>query len=249
MNNTPKAVSSRNEFGLLDNIDYIFNEDSTINWKKMIPVEFLYVNPDLAKRDKIEKKYGKPYAEIKPIEDNVEDTDLIQLLGAAKYLLRIYGYNSIHYTVVESNENYAAVNCKIDFIGNYLTQGRPVSFEDCACAHGANTANFATKYLIEMATNRAFVRCLRNFMGISIISREELGATISEPEQPKSVMAPARQLKLLEDIMGAKGVLWKHLEDKMKTENTYKEEYKSVNDLPKDLVFQFIERLKKMPST
>ncbi len=244
--NVPKIVPIRNEFGLLDNVEYVFNDDSTVNWKKMIPTEFLYVNPDLAKREKIELKYKKPYSEIKPIEDNVEDIDLIQLLGAAKYLLKVYGYNHIHFNVIEANQEYSAVNCRIDFIGNYLTQNRPISYEDCACAHAGNTNNFGTRYLIEMATNRSFVRCIRNFLGIGIISKEEISGNV-EPEQPKSTMAPARQVKMLEDIMADKGVTWTLLVEKLKKENIWKDEFLSTKDLPKDVVFQFIERIKKMP--
>ncbi len=243
----PKILPIRNAFGLLDNIDYSFNEDSTINWRRMIPPEFLYVNPDPKRREKLEAKYKKPYSEIRPIDDNVEDGDLIQLLGAAKYLLKTYGYDSIHYTVVEANQDYAAVNCQIDFIGNYLTQNRPISYEDCACAHGGNTNDFGTRYLIEMATNRSFVRCIRNFLGIGIISKEEISGNV-EPEQPKSTMAPARQIKMLDDIMADKGVTWPHLVEKLKKENLFKDEYLSTKDLPKDVVFQFVERIKKMPS-
>ena len=246
MNNIPSLVSTRNEYGLLTNIDYVFNEDHTINWKKMIPNEFLYVNPDLNARERIEKKYGKPYSEIKPIEDNVEDKDLIQLLGAAKYLLKVYGYNSIRYTVYQANENYAAVNCRIDFIGNYLTQNRPISFEENACANLQNTSNFATKYLVEMATNRSFVRCVRNFLNISIVSKEELGSNNPEPEQPKLTMAPAKQIKMLEDICTSKGVRFTNIVEKLKQENRFKEEYLSFKDLPKDIVFEMIERIKKI---
>lgn len=191
--NSPKKSFSRNEFGLLE-VNYVFNDDSTVNWKSMIPPQYLYVNPDMKRRDKLEKKYGKTYSEINPVEDKVEDIDLIQLLGAAKYLLRLRGYKSLRYVIKESTEHYASVSCSIVFNGNYETQMQDVEFSENACAHPGNTNGFGQKYLLEMATNRAFARCVRNFLNINIVSKEELGADTSSDglatDNPNAAISP-----------------------------------------------------------
>ena len=237
----------RLENGLIEGLNYIRDEKTgKIDWFKTLPKEpeYIYINQDRKKQ--VEAYTNKTFEETK-IEE-VKEQDLILTLKGIRWLLDVRGYKYVKFNTISANAEYAATTCEICFLPNDGENFEQV-FTGSACAHFQNTGNFATKYLLEISSNRALCRATRLYLNISAVSREELGASISEPEQPKSVMAPARQLKLLEDIMGAKGVLWKHLEDKMKTENTYKEEYKSVNDLPKDLVFQFIERLKKMPST
>ena len=39
-------IYKRNEHGLLENVDYEFNEDGSVNWRAMIKEEFLYPNKD-----------------------------------------------------------------------------------------------------------------------------------------------------------------------------------------------------------
>ena len=37
-------IYKRNEHGLLENIDYTFNEDGSVDWRSMVKDEFLYPN-------------------------------------------------------------------------------------------------------------------------------------------------------------------------------------------------------------
>ena len=239
----------RDENGLIKGLDYKFTVDGGVDWRAMVPVQYLYINNDPKNRERIEKQYGKSYAEIDIIKDKVKDSDLVLLLGGIRFLAKLRGIKSVKYNIKEANPEYVAVNCELELIPNYESENISTVFQDNACAHLGNTSNFATKYLLEIGTNRAFCRAVRGCLNINVVSREELGASISEPEAaPKSIIAPARQIKLLKDLMQSKGVLFKHLEDKMKSEGTYKEEYKVLDDLPKDLIFSFIERIKKMPS-
>ncbi len=237
----------RDENGLIKGLEYVYTLSGGVDWKAMISKEFLYVNPDPKRRERIEAEYKKPYDQIDPIADKVKDSDLIILLNGLRQLLHIRGHNYVKLTPNESREDYASVNCEISFIPSFESEGRALVHQDNACAHPRNTSNFAQNYLLEIASNRAFCRCIRSFLKINIVSREELGSVANEPEQPKSTMAPARQIKLLDDIMADKGVTWTLLVEKLKKENIWKDEFLSTKDLPKDVVFQFIERIKKMP--
>jgi hypothetical protein len=232
------------ENGLVKDIQYFFTESGGVDWKKMIPPQFLYVNNDPKNREKLEKKYNKPYEKIDPINDKVEDVDLIQTLGAAKYLLRLRGFTDIRYIIKESNENYAAVNCRIIFRGNYESLNELIPFEDNACATLNNTNGFGQRYLLEMATNRALVRCIRNACNIGIVNKEEIFSGYTEESTP---VASNKQVKLLAELMDKKKIRWEHIVDKLKKENTWKETYASINDLEKDMIFQLIERIKAMP--
>ena len=39
-------IFKRNEFGLIEGIEYQFNEDGSVNWRAMIKPEHLYPNKD-----------------------------------------------------------------------------------------------------------------------------------------------------------------------------------------------------------
>ena len=239
---TPPKIISRNEHGLVVGVNYKFKPDNTVDWKAMIPIEYLYVNPDPKKREKIEKKYGKDYDKINPIEDKVEDEDLVIMLNGIKYLLRLRGFQSISYPRVESNESYAFVSCVIDFIPNYETESRQVLYTENACAHLGNTIDFGQRYLVEMATNRAFCRCVRNFLGIEIFSKEELSGK-DEEITPRA--APKKNITILKELMEVKKLKFEQIKKRLQDENRYNAAWKTEDDLPLDIVFDLIERLKK----
>ncbi len=238
----------RNEMGLIEGVEYKFTEEGMVDWRAMIPEKFLYVNNDTKRKDKIEKKYKKPFDQIDIIKDKVEDVDLVQLLGAAKYLLKLRGFTEVISIPNECSEQYASVNCSIKFIPNFESEGQSQIYTENACAHQNNTNSFTRHYLVEMATNRALCRCVRSYLGISIVSKEELGASTEESSQQdtNSFANANRQDAILIDIMDKKKVMFDpHIIEKLKKENKYKLEYKSVSDLPADIKFDLIDRLKQ----
>jgi hypothetical protein len=237
-----------------------------IDWKSLIPDKFLYVNNDPKRRDKLEKKYGKPYDEISPKNDNVDDADLVIMLGGLKHLLKIRGFKSVKYNIKQSTPEYASVECSITFTGNDETGGIDVEYGDNACAHLQNTTNFAQNYLVEMATNRALCRAIRSFLNINIVSKEEIQGSDAKIEDTssKNSFDHTKKVKLLTTLMDKKGVKWSHIVDKLKKEDSQSAEgatsdatlpkkwddtYQSVNDLPPNIILELIERLKKIPVT
>ena len=52
----------------------------------------------------------------------------------------------------------------ITYLPNYETNFKEVTFSDVANATIENTSSFAKKFLETIACNRAFVRCVRNFL-------------------------------------------------------------------------------------
>jgi len=228
MNNIPTNIPKRNEFGLLENIDYKFNDQGFIDWKAMISPEFLYVNPDQKRRKKIEEKYGKPYADIKPIEDNIDDADLIIMLGGLKQILRIKGFTNVSYWIKEANENFAAVTCTIDFLPSYESENKEVSYSENACAHNGNTMNFAKDYLLEIATNRSLARCIRNACNINIVSREEIQGSNFE-EESKSISTPS-PIELLTKKLNEKSLTFDYLKKNYPKFNKEWTEIKSIGN-------------------
>ena len=155
----------RDENGLLNNIQYTFSEDGSVDWRSMIKDEHLFPNRswfDLRKKDCPKSING------------LADHQLLIILSGIKELARLRGFSSVHYDFVQCQIDHVAVTCSIEFMGNYETGGEPVIFQDSANATIDNTNSFAKKFLETIACNRAFVRCVRNFLNVHIVGDDEI---------------------------------------------------------------------------
>jgi hypothetical protein len=231
--NCPPKTVTRNIYGLLEDseINYIFNEDGQINWRAMVKSQYLVPNRQRTQETDVSK---------------LEDKDLLILLGGIKELAQIRGYTDVTYKVVAASENYFATSCKITWIPNYETQDKSVTFEALADASLQNTKSFARFFLAAIAENRAFVRCVRNFLKINIVSQEELGdAKLIEDNSP--VENPTSPHSLLEKIMKEKNLSLDSLKAKLIKENFEgAENINNIVDIPKTKIFELIERIKKI---
>lgn len=229
----PPNIITRNKYGLLENasINYIYNDDGTINWRKMVKTEYLVPNRQKTQEADVSK---------------LEDKDLLILLGGIKELAQIRGYTSVEYKVVAASEGYFATSCKIKWIPNYETNGQVIEFESLADATSNNTKSFARFFLAAIAENRAFVRCVRNFLKINIVSQEELGDA-KLLEEAVAVENPTSPQVLLEKVMKEKGVSFDYLKEKLiKEKFEAAESLNSVQDIPKSKIFELIDRIKKI---
>jgi hypothetical protein len=156
----------RNEHGLIESQSYIFNDDASVNWRKMIKDEFLYPNKgwfDIRKK------------EVPSSIEGLKDNQLLIMLGGIKEIAKLRGFHSVSYDVNHVNENYVVAKCRISWIYNYEhTADFHVCYEDVANATLANTDDFCAKFLETIACNRAFVRCVRNFLNIHIVGADEI---------------------------------------------------------------------------
>ena len=177
-------IWKRNEHGLLESVDYIFNEDGSVNWRAMINPEHLYPNKDWFEMRKM------------PVPESIEgldDSQLLIKLGGIKELAKLRGIDTVNYEIVESSEERSVVKCVITFICNYenptyLCSNHGVKFSSIANATLHNTNGFAAKFLECIAENRAFVRTVRNFLGIHIVGADEID---SSKNKSPIVVAPS----------------------------------------------------------
>ena len=223
MSSIPPKTFSRNEFGLLNNppIPYSYNEDGSVNWRKMIRQEFLVPNKQKTQETDISK---------------LEDKDLLILLGGIKELAQIRGFTYVSY--------YVVANCCINWIANYETNDKDVSFESLADASPDNTQSFARNYLAAIAENRAFVRCVRNFLKINIVGQDEIGAKNNfEDLSSENPLSPTAALA---SLMKEKNITLEDLKKKLAKEKYEKiEDLSSLSDIPKPKIFELIDRIKK----
>ena len=157
----------RNEHGLLDSVDYIFNEDGSVNWRAMINPEHLYPNKDWFEIRKM------------PMPNSIEgldDSQLLIKLGGIKELAKLRGFHNVTYDITESSDSRVVVQCMINWIENYEGSCSQ-TFASIANATTSNTNGFAAKFLECIAENRAFVRTVRNFLGIHIVGADEIDSS------------------------------------------------------------------------
>ena len=160
---------ARNEHGLLQSVEYEFNEDGSVNWRAMISPEHLYPNKDHFEMRKM------------PVPDSIEgleDNQLLIKLSGIKELAKLRGFHNVTYDITESSDSRVVVQCMINWIENYEgAYGHTQTFSSIANATTHNTNGFAAKFLECIAENRAFVRTVRNFLGIHIVGADEIDSS------------------------------------------------------------------------
>ena len=85
-----KSTFKRDELGLLDGKSYEFTEDGLVNWRKMIDTKYLV--PNLSKFPS-----GTENKNLN-VQD-LEDSQLLILLGGIKDLANIRGYSKVQYNI------------------------------------------------------------------------------------------------------------------------------------------------------
>ena len=227
LKNSSKKIS-RNADGLIEGIEYIYNENGLINWRKMVKPEYLVPNKEKTSETDISK---------------LEDKDLLILLGGTKELASIRGFSSVEYSVVCPHPEYVVASCKINWIPNYETEGNAISFSAIGDASPYNTKSFAKNFLGPTAENRAFVRCVRNFLKINIVGQDEIGKP--DKEQATEESNDSSPTSILSKIMKEKKIPFKKIKDKLVEEKFDKaDSIESVEDIPKIKIFELIERIK-----
>ena len=231
----------RDEHGLVTGIDYPQKPDGYIDWRGVIPNEYLYVNPQW--KDQIEKRYNKKIEDIKIDEDKVADSDLVITLAGIKYLLRLRGYTKVNYEIKEANSGYAGVNCIIEFIPNFETENKVIVYSDSACAYPGNTKSFGQYYLLEIATNRAFCRTVRSFLNINIVSKEELGTADVSSQNFDSMPSSELLLPKLKEQMTKFGYTFDQIKAKLVKQEPAAEAWSKLEELPSKWIVWCIERI------
>lgn len=228
----------RNNYGLLENVDYHFNDDGSVDWRSMIKPEFLYPNKGW---------FDMRNQEMPNSIDGLKDNQLLIMLGGIKDLARLRGFHNVAFEVENVSEGYVTAKCTIDWIGNYESgdtaydgTNTTVSYQDIANATFENTDSFCEKFLETIACNRAFVRCVRNFLNIHIVGADEIDKSPSvpskSPSSERSVLVPITPSGLLEkNLMDKYGIesfdgFKDLLRDLWKSEKYINEDVKDWND-------------------
>lgn len=237
---------NRDVNGLLvdKNVKYIFEENGMIDWRKMINSDHLYANPS--------KKLSE--TDVSKLEDN----QLCILLSGLKELAQIRGYTKVEYDIKSPSLDYVVATCKITWVPNYETEGQEVTFSAVADSSVQNTAPiFGNYFLATTAENRAFARCVRSFLRINIVSKEEMAESSvqnniyrSNGNMPSSSSSSkGSPEEALAEVMKEKRISFDRVKTKLVKEKVEgAADFESISDIPKQKVFQLIDRIKNSNS-
>lgn len=177
-----KNYERDSETNLIKNIEYRYSEDGSIDWRAMIPEEYLYPNKDFFNRK------GQPIPES---IEGLKDHELCIKIGGIRKLAKWRGYSKIDFTKIRAEDHIVSLKCTIDWIPN-KEEPYAISYSDNANASLHNTNGFGKDFLETIASNRSFIRAVRNFLGIDIVGFDELNQ--SDNSNNEEVSMPVKSL-------------------------------------------------------
>lgn len=154
----------RDRYGLLPDVPYVFDDMGSINWRALVSDKYLYVN-----KGWFESRGKEAPDSIAGLKDN----QLLIMLGGIRELAKVRGFESLKFEVVESSKERAVVSCSMYFTPNYENPDG-MNYSEVANATIENTDGFGEKFLEAFAANRAFIRCVRNFLNVNIVGFDEI---------------------------------------------------------------------------
>jgi hypothetical protein len=166
-----QSTSLRDEKGLLkQGVTYAYDNIGRVNWRAMLPPQYLFVNPDYEKevcvRQKVESKWDIDVTKV-------EDKQLLITLAGLKYLARLRGIKRVSVTQLHVSPTEVTSACEIEFIPNFEDPcGLTVSAQASASLYSVS-GKFQL-YLAAFAQNRAFTRACKDALGIEILGFEEV---------------------------------------------------------------------------
>jgi hypothetical protein len=192
---TETSTFKRNDTtGLVEGVEYPRLPNGRIDWKALInPVHITFnaKNPKLA--TEISTTYGAPadtlvYADV-VAKQPVADKHILVLLAGFIEVAELRGYQASEVTQLAVDQGIVAVGHSITWLPNEEEPNGKTS-SGTADATLDNTGGFG--YLAAMAGNRAFVRAVKNGLGIRILGFDEIAK--KDDALPEAGNAPSPQV-------------------------------------------------------
>lgn len=171
--------------GLFPHLIYPRKENGSIDWRALInPAHIVFNSKNERIAKEIEQAYGGPakslvYADV-AAKQNVDDKHILVLLAGWRELAELRGFTSSIPTSISAAPGIVAATHVIKWIPN---EEDPDGKETGATADATmeNTGGFG--YLGAMAGNRAFVRAVRQGLGINVLAYDEIATKDEAPQE------------------------------------------------------------------
>lgn len=228
----------RNVDGLVQGVDYKFNADGTVNWRAMVKKEYLVPNKD--------RFPNLSQEEINALDvSQLEDNQLLILLSGIKELAKLRGFTKSVPHATSSSPEHASCEWFITWIPCKDSGGLEVTTGDWANATTRNCNDFGVLFLEPIAANRAFVRCVRNYLGIYIVGADEVSQVKGGYKKPAADEVPPADIhEILENLAKSKGYTLTNLIEKV-SEKFDTSKWSNWSDIPKKDAVALVGALKK----
>lgn len=163
-------TSLRDENGLLKHIQHPKTPEGRIDWRKLIPIQYLYVSADFETEVKVAQNVKSKY-DIDVTK--VPDKQLVITLAGLKYLARLRGLKAVRASDLHVTDTEVTSICTVEFIPNQDDpEGLTVGLQASASVYSVS-GKFQL-YLAALAQNRAYSRAVKDALGIEILGAEEV---------------------------------------------------------------------------
>lgn len=224
---------TRDCYGFLPGVEYKFKSNGRIDWRAMIPNQYLVPN-----RDKF-----PPGTDLKALKtEELDDKQLLVLLHGFKYILDIRGCKSIIYKIAEASAGFSAVTCKLTLIPNYETPTE-VIYSGEGDSHHENTNSWAQSFTTCIAGNRAFVRATRNALGIEITGFDEVGP--DKEEEKKTTPSINNPVSILQSTLENSGISFEKFKANMIKRGLVKEDFSDISKFPTEHIYEAVTIIQK----
>ncbi len=190
----------RDERGLLTTIVYQFDKFGFVNWKKMINPDHIILNRVKLAKDGIDTTVLTK-EEIEQKKQELPDDKLLATLPAFRELARIRGIIDVRHDVTHERDSVIC-RCTITWMPNYETGFQITSNTAVASASVRTVSPTYSVFLEAIASNRAFVRAVREYLNIFTVCEEEINANeeveLSPALKPNKFLAKICKEKKIE---------------------------------------------------
>jgi hypothetical protein len=162
----------RDERGLISGPDYEFDQYGFINWRKLVNPEHIVLNRMEMGKSGIDVKLITEEEKQKYLAEVPDSKKVIRLAGFRE-LARLRGFTEVA-QMIKPADGAVLCECTITFVPNIETDFTPLVYTAVASASPADVAPDYAHFLAAIASNRAFGRCVREALGIVVVTEEEL---------------------------------------------------------------------------
>jgi hypothetical protein len=198
-----KGSDLRDEKGLLK-IPHHFKPTGFVNWRKMIPDEYIVLNRERYLKKSTPQDVDKlSEVEYAALKEKADEKDILIKLAGLKEVAQIRGYSEINSEPIRVEGNIS-VRCEITWIPNFETDFQEVKTTGLADATVDSVHGVAQRHLLAIAENRALARAIRNFLQIHTVSQDEVKFEQTDDYGEKPDAASGPQAAIINKLKAAK---------------------------------------------
>lgn len=211
----PLEGNIRGQDGLLKTIAYPKKDNGLIDWRQLISREYIVLNR-MSLAGKGLSLDDLSQEEIDKLIDESPEEDLIIKLAGFRQLAKIRGIFYEDSTITHWSSDHVVAKTVVKFLPN-IEDPVEVVASGVASASAFNTDPIFAKFLETIATNRSFVRAIRNALGIASVGQDELKEDDIKVEAQnvkiQTVLAQGMEkaglnIEQLKELVVSKSFLW-----------------------------------------